>query len=87
MKTMTIYTINEAGLAEIHAFLAKNHKLGGDRFRYAELHAWANDAEFSLADGNGADIELSQFDSIHGHTQTYTISAAGIDAEEIEIDD
>ncbi len=83
----SIKTINTTGLAEIHAFLAENHKLGGDHFTPSMLRAWAQDAEFSLAEGNDAGIELKSWDSVHGHTQTFTVSDAGIDTEFVEIEE
>lgn len=83
-------TINAAGLEEIRAFLVANHKRGEEL--YAEdlpmvtdmLRAWAKDAEFQLAEGNPATIELKSFDSVHGYTQEFTVSAAGIDSEEFD---
>ena len=72
-------TINAFGIQEIHSFLAENHKLGGDHFTAAMLRAWAADAEFSLSEGNDAGIELKSSDSVHGRTQTFTVSGAGID--------
>ena len=51
------------------------------------LRAWAADAEFSLAEGNGAAIELAARDSVHGRTQTFEISAAGLDSQNVEIDE
>lgn len=83
----TIKTVNAAGLAEIAAFLAKNHKLGGDHFTSDMLRAWAADAEFSLSEGNGAVIELASRDSVHGVTQTFEISADGLDSKNVEIDE
>lgn len=77
--------VNAAGLAEIHAFLADNHKLGGDHFEADMLHAWAAQAEFQLGEGNPASIEIPARDSVHGRTQEFTVSAAGIDS--IEFDD
>ena len=74
-------TVNATGLAEIQEFLADSHKLGGDHFTSDMLRAWAADAEFSLAEGNGAAIEISSRDSVSGRTETYTISDAGLDAE------
>ena len=44
-------------------------------------------AEFSLAEGNGAVIELAARDSIHGRTQTFEISASGLDSQNVEIDE
>ena len=80
-------TINTNGLKEIHVFLASNHKHGSDHFNDAMLRAWAVDAEFSLAEGNDASIEIKATDSIHGRTQTFTVSDAGIDAQMVEIDE
>ena len=75
------YTVNAAGLAEIQEFLADNHKLGGDHFTADMLRAWAADAEFQLAEGNSPTIEIKSRDTLSGHTETYTISDAGLDAE------
>lgn len=83
----TNYSVNEAGLNEIKEFLAANHKLGGERFDRDMLLAWAADAEFQLAEGNAATIELKSWDSINGYTQEFRISGAGLDAEEVEIDE
>lgn len=83
----TTYTVNERGLNEIKEFLAANHKLGGNHFTRDMLLAWAADAEFQLAEGNPASIEIKSWDSIHGRAQEFTISAAGLDAEVIETDE
>jgi hypothetical protein len=71
--------INSTGLAEIHAFLTENHKLGGDHFTPDMLRAWAADAEFQLGEGNGASVEIRSFDSVSGHTEIFTVSDAGIE--------
>jgi hypothetical protein len=71
--------VNDAGLAEIHSFLAEHHKLGGDHFTPDMLRAWANDAEFQLAEGNRASIEIRSLDSVSGHTENFTVSDAGIE--------
>lgn len=83
---VTTYTVNEQGLKEIKEFLTKNHKKGGDHFTRDMLLAWAADAEFQLSEGNPAAIEIKSSDSIHGHTQEYRISNAGLDAKVVEID-
>jgi hypothetical protein len=83
----SIKTINATGLKEIQAFLAENHKLGGEHFTPAMLRAWAQDAEFSLSEGNDAGIEIKSWDSVSGHTQTFEVSDAGIDTEFVEIDE
>lgn len=79
-------TINAIGLAEIHAFLAAHHKLGGDHFTPAMLSAWADDAEFQLAEGNSATTEIRSWDTVSGHTEEFTVSDAGIEATMIEVD-
>lgn len=71
-------TINSIGIQEIHSFLTENHKLGGEHFTTAMLRAWAADAEFSLAEGNDAGIELKSWDSVYGRTQKFTVSDAGV---------
>lgn len=82
-----IKTVNAVGLAEIAAFLAENHKLGGEHFTPDMLRAWAADAEFSLAEGNGAVIELTARDSMRGVTQTFEISVSGLDSQAVEIEE
>lgn len=81
----TTATVNETGLAEIKEFLSQNHKKGGDHFTREMLSAWASEAEFQVGEGNPPTIELHARDSVHGRTQEYTISPAGID--EVEYDD
>lgn len=78
-------TINAVGLAEIHAFLAARHKLGGDHFTPAMLRALADEAEFQLSDGNPASIEIRSCDAASGHNEEFTVSDAGIDAAMIEV--
>ena len=80
------YTVNANGLTQIHQFLAEHHKKGGDHFDRDMLRAWAADAEFQLSEGNPASIELSSWDSVSGHTETFTISEEGLDFEEVEIE-
>ncbi len=87
MTTFTQYSVNEQGLNEIKEFLTDNHKKGGDHFDRNMLLAWAADAEFQLSEGNPATIEIKSFDSIHGHTQEFTISDAGLDAETVELEE
>lgn len=78
---MQIKTINTTGLNEIHAFLAERHVKGGDHFTSDMLCAWAADAEFQLSEGNDASIEIKSWDAVSGHTETFTVSDAGIDTE------
>ena len=87
MPRIIAYTVNAAGLSEIAAFLAAHHKKGGDHFTTDMLSAWASDAERQLGDGNTATIEIRSWDTVSGHTETYTISEAGIDTEVVEIDE
>jgi hypothetical protein len=76
---MKMKIVNERGIEEIRQFLSENHKKGGDHFTRSMLKAWAADAEFQLDEGNPPIIELKSWDSVHGRTQTYTISDEGID--------
>ena len=79
-------TINASGLTEIAAFLAEKHKLGGEHFTPDMIRAWAGDAEFQIAEGNSASIEIKSWDSQSGHTEVLTISNAGIDAGDVRIE-
>ena len=81
------YSANGKGLAEIQAFLAEKHKLGGDHLDRSMLQAWAQDAEFQLGEGNPASIEIRSFDAVSGHTENFTISPEGVDCEEVEIEE
>ena len=89
----TIYTVNAAGLEEIRKFLVARHKRGvelyADRLASTRkmLLAWAEDADFQLAEGNPASIELPERDSISGRTEEYRISDAGISSEIIDLGD
>ena len=84
---VAIKTINSIGIAEIQAFLTARHKLGGDHFTPAMLCAWAKDAEFQLGEGNSATIEIKSREAVSGHTETFTVSDAGIDTEYEECDE
>jgi hypothetical protein len=79
------YTVNENGMQQISEFLAANHKQGS--FSDEQIRAWAADAEFQLGEGNPPSIEIRSSDSVHGRTQEFTISDAGIDCETIEIEE
>ena len=87
MATYTNRSINATGLAEIAAFLAANHKLGGDHFDRDMLRAWAADAERQLDENDRATIEIKSWESIHGYTQEFTVSDDGLDSETVEIDE
>ena len=80
-------SVNEIGLKEIHDFLAKKHKKGGEHFDHEMLLAWARQAEFQISEGNPASIEIRSYDSVSGHTENYTISPAGLDCEAVEIEE
>lgn len=80
------YTVNDQGMKEILDFLAENHKKGRAHFNPDMLRAWAKEAEFQLAEGNPASIEIRSWDSVHGVTQEFTISESGIDSETVEIE-
>lgn len=91
MTKLVPTTINAAGIEEIRAFLLANHIKpelyeGTDSATMGMLRAWAAEAEFSLGEGNDAGIELKARDSIHGRTQTFTVSAVGVDSTEDEDD-
>lgn len=85
MKVKT-YIVNEKGLDEIREFLRANHKKGGD-FTSDMIRAWADEAEFQIAEGNPATIEIRAQDCVHGRTMEYRISDAGLEDQVIEIDD
>jgi hypothetical protein len=71
-------TVNDNGIQQIANFLAVYHKKGS--FTRNMLHAWASEAEFSMSEGNDATIEIKSWDSVHGRTQTFTISSEGLSA-------
>lgn len=81
------YRVNETGLAEIHAFLAENHKLGGGHFDASMLLAWANEAEFQISECGRASIEIQSRSSISGNAENYVISDEGLDCEEIDVEE
>lgn len=75
-------TINDKGLKEIALFLAKNHRLvvlrSDKDITKKIVHAWADDAESQLSQGNPPTIEIKSFDSIIGKTVEYTVSNEGV---------
>lgn len=83
----TTRTINDMGLAEIRAILAKNHKLGGEHFTHSMILAWAADAQLQLDDGNHACIEIKARDHVDGFTQEFRLSTKAFDNEVVEIDE
>jgi hypothetical protein len=81
-----IRTINTIGIQEIESFLAFHHKKG-HHFSQEQLRAWAADAEFQMDEGNTPTIEIPAWDSQSGHTETFTISDAGVDTQMVEIEE
>jgi hypothetical protein len=81
------YKVNDTGMQEIRQFLADHHQRGDDNFSNDEIFAWAADAEFQLGEGNSACIEIRASNSRSGHTEIYTISDAGLDCKEIELEE
>ena len=69
--------INQHGIQEIAAWLA-DHMIGGADLMESQKTAWAADAEFQLGEGNPPVIELRSTQSVSGHTETFTVSPAGI---------
>lgn len=89
----TTYTVNEAGMREIAEFLGENHKHavhsgeGANYWTDSMLRAWAADAEFQAGEGNPAMIEVRGMHSVSGTPVTFTVSDAGLDAQEVEIEE
>ena len=81
---MHYFKVNETGLNEIKDFLAKNHKKGVEHFTLGMLRGWAKDVEFQISEGNPAEIEIDDYNSVSGATVSYRISDAGITRIEIE---
>lgn len=84
---ITTYTINTAGLAQIHAHLASSHKLGGDHFTKDMLLAWAEDAERNMNDDGRGEFEIRAWDSVSGHTELCRITEEGFDAVVSDLED
>jgi hypothetical protein len=85
MKIYT-YTINKNGSDQIKRFLSEYHKRG----KYIDnqmINHWVQAAEYQLAEGNSASIEIRASDSRTGRTEIYTITMDGIDCEEVETDE
>lgn len=81
MKQAT--NVNAQGVQELAAFLAKNHKLGGEHFTPEMLRAWASAAEFQLSEGNGAGIEIPARDSVKSYAVEFSVSDDGLDWAEV----
>ncbi len=82
-----IRAINAAGLAEIRAILAENHKLGGGHFTDSMIRAWAEEVEFQLAEGNGATFEIKSWAHVMGWTQEFHLTDAAIETQMVEIEE
>ncbi|HEX9391469.1 MAG TPA: hypothetical protein VF928_09180 [Usitatibacteraceae bacterium] len=81
-------SVNQIGRQEIAAFLLANHKKGESIHDVKScIDAWVEDAEFHLAQGNQASIEIRSWDAVSGRTENFEISDAGLDIEEVEIDE
>lgn len=80
----TVRTVNDQGMREIREFLAANHKLGAN-FTPDMIAAWASDADFQLAEGNPAAIEIPARDSVTGRPVELYISPEGLNEYEIEM--
>lgn len=78
-EMLPFQAVNEEGLREIQSFLAKYHKLGGDHITADVVRSFADDAEFQLREGNDAAIEIASMNSVSRRTETYTLSAAGVE--------
>lgn len=71
--------VSKEGLREIESFLAEHHKLGADYIAPDMVRSFAADAEFQLAEGNDAAIEIASMHSVSRRTETYTLSASGVE--------
>jgi len=83
---MKVAHVNAVGMEQVSAALSKLHKLDISHFNFAMLHAWAAEAEQSFENDGVASFEIKSRDSVSGHTELVTISADGLDIEEIEGD-
>jgi len=75
-ENVSIRCVNAIGRAEIHEFLLATHKKGA--WATQELDAWVADANFSLAEGNPAIVEIPERDSITHRTETFDVSPEGV---------
>ena len=94
---MKTHTINKNGMAQITEQLKAQCKpsvfdgwldddLIDSRRSQEMLHAWASDLEAVLDDENGDNIEISQHHTISGHTEFLSVTAAGIDITDVDVD-
>ena len=75
--------VNQTGIEEIRQFLSENHRQG-DSLTPSMLQAWADEANFKMAEGNPAFIEIRAHESVHGRAQVYDLSPEGIDSDVVE---
>lgn len=89
---MKKHTINTNGMQQIVKQLKAQCKpnvfdgwldddLIGSRRSQEMLSSWATELEDVLNSGNGDEIEISQHDTISGHTEHLSVTDAGIDWE------
>ena len=87
---MKKHIINEIGMQQIVDQLKSQCKpsvfdgwleddLIGSRRSKEMLSSWATEIEDMLNSGNGNEIEISQHDTISGHTEHLSVTDAGID--------
>ena len=87
---MKKHIINEIGMQQIVDQLKSQCKpsvfdgwleddLIGSRRSKEMLSSWATELEDVLNSGNGDEIEISQHDTISGHTEHLSVTDAGID--------
>lgn len=86
---VTIYTVNKSGLHEIICFLREHHKQGSgpDYLTPNMVKMWVFDAERNMSERGSPFITINSADCIDGNRASYTVSAAGIDAEVLDIED
>lgn len=78
------FSINANGLRQIREFLEANHTPMRQPLSQEMLEAWAADAEQSLMNCNGAEIELPARYSVTGCTLILRISREGYDQIDAE---
>jgi hypothetical protein len=76
---MAYQRINETGIAELREWLASVAKSPAHYDTERALHAWAAEAEESLAAGNGPSVELRERHTLSGVPETFAIGPSGVD--------
>lgn len=84
VEVIPVHTVTDEGIEGIHDWLGHASKLGRDHFDDAMLAAWAAEAERSLGDCGQASIELRSWDTVSGHTETYTVPDEHIRTDWVE---